>query len=418
VKRAFAAMLCAAPAFAHAAEYTSEGMLWARTEAISNYALTVPASNPAYRLTLAADGRFDARSEDWAADGSLGVATYQSNAAALENTDYSAGLGGSRRFEHDTFKLRANYRRDSTLASELQTTGIVLDRVQRGSAGVTAGWQHAWNERLSFSVDGSAGWTHYFAQPGSGLVDFKSTSATVGVSYLYDERTSIGMSAGETRFDTDPFTSRSRIRSVQLTLTRNLNERWSVAASYGPASTRTETAAAAIVCPAPIELCQSGLVPFIVSPTTAVQTANGTLYTFTATYAASPSTLLALQASRSTNPSGAGTVVVNERVGATLATRLKERLTLGLAATAIESVTLVNTGAPRTRFAEASGNLTWQAAERMYLDGGLRWDVAEYASGVRPNSATVYLSLRYNARLGALHRRRRLSRERKTREII
>ena len=166
-----AAVLCAIPHLAHAAELTSDGTLAVRTEAISNHALTVPASDPAYRLALSADGRVDARSEDWAADGSLGVATYQSNVAALENTDYSAGLGGSRRFELDTFKLRANYRRDSTLASELQTTGIVLDRVQRGSAAVIAGWQHSFSERLSFSVDGSGTWSHYFAPPG----DRKST---------------------------------------------------------------------------------------------------------------------------------------------------------------------------------------------------------------------------------------------------
>ena len=397
-----AAVLCAVPLFVRAAEWTSEATLATRAEGIRNSALTVPASEPAYRFTLSGAANLAGRAENWDTDASAGIAAYRSNDSSLENTDYTAGIGASRRFTLDTFRLRANYRRDSTLASELQTTGIVVERVQRGNANVTLAWQHAFTERFSASIEGGKAGSHYFAPQGSGLVDNTARTLAVGASYAYDERTSIGVTASELRFDTDPFTSRTRVQSAQVNVSRALNERWSVSAAYGPARTHTETASAALVCPAPIELCQAGLVPFVAVPTTAAQDANGSLYSVTAVYAATPTTGIVLQASRSANPSGVGAVVVAERYAATMTSRLTEYWTLALAATAIQSTTLVNSTESQTRWADLSGTLTWQAAERLYVDGGLRAESAVYAPGAHPYSATAFVALRYNPRLGVL----------------
>src|SRR5262249_22717487 len=145
-------------------------------------------------------------------------------------------------------------------------------------------------------------------------------------------------------------TSRTRVESLQATVSRALSERWSLSAAYGPARTRTETNSTAVICPAPIELCQAGLVPFIPVPGPGPQTANGSVYSLTLGYSASPYSSVALLASRSANPSGAGAVVVADRGAATLTSRLQERLTLVLAATAIESTTLVSSSASRTRW--------------------------------------------------------------------
>src|SRR5262249_54137885 len=133
--------------------------------------------------------------------------------------------------------------------------------------------------------------------------------------------------------DTHPFTTRSRTRSVQAFVNYSFSERWSAYAAYGPSWTHTATAAAAVICPVPVEFCQAGFVPFTVFPTEVTRDARGSIYDLKATSRVAEESSLALAASRGTFPTGAGFVSVTEALSATLAHRLAEHLSATLSVT-------------------------------------------------------------------------------------
>jgi hypothetical protein len=393
---ACAALACAAQGAA-ADAWTLGGSVSARGESVSNPSLAVPAGERALRLTLAADLELRASTEVWEAALSAGVARHRSNESMLDTDDRSLALRLARRFERDTLEVAAAYRRDSTQASELRETGLVLARAQRDHVSLAPTWRRALTERLSAFAGLAYSQSHY-PRPAAGLVDNSSESARAGLSYALGPRTDLSLSASATRTDTSPFTTRSRSQSAQVSLSHAWSERLSLSAAYGPSRTRTTVAALARVCALPQVFCDLGLAPFTVFPTTFEQVTRGYVYSLAANWQADPRSTLALAASRSASASGSGFPTETDSVSATWSHRLDEYLSLSADAAFTRADALGGIVAARTRTERYAIGFAWQLAEDWFLDAGARLQRAELPGGGAPRSEAVHFGLRYQLR--------------------
>jgi hypothetical protein len=397
-RRLFAAgavVVAAGAAPAQATELTWGGSLAARAELVSNPSLTVPASAGAWRLTQSANGDFRANAGAWeaAANASLGI--NRSNQQTLDTTDGSLGGVFTRRFERGSAGFAASWRRDSTLASELQTTGVVLARAQRDSINLSANGLYLLSDRWSVNLGATLGAARYDRSRGAaGLVDSDTQSATAGINYALGPRSSLGLAASLTRYDTLPFTTASRSASLQATWQYEVTDRLGVSAAYGPSRTHTDIAALARICPLPQPFCDLGLVPFTVFPVRTTQVADGYLYNLAVTHRAGPETRLGLAAARSVNPSATGFVVQTDSLSGSLTHRLSDRLSLSAEAGTTRADSIVTALQVSTQ--RLSGSLSWQLAEAWTLEAGMRWQRAQYADGRAPDTAAVFAGLRYN----------------------
>lgn len=382
---------------AAAAEWTAGGAATARTEWISNPGMAVPAQPARSRTSLGADVSLGARGELWDASASTGWSRWISGEENLEDTDANLSAQATRRFERSSAALAASFRRGSTQAGELTTTGILLTRVQSDAWMLSPSARHALTERLSINAGASYATTRYERSGGTtGLVDTSTGTLSAGGSYALAPATSAGatLSYGET--DTEPFTTRSDTRSVQLSLSHAFSERWSASAAYGPSWTRTEAAAAVPICPVPLFFCQVGLVPFTLFPITVMRETRGNLYNLSSAYQLGAYTALSALASRSSSASGAGFVTDTGTISATLRQALGEGLaaSLGAAQTRAESLGgLVADSRTRTR--TLSATLSWQAAERWSVEAGASRVQVSLPAGLEPRSSTLFLALRY-----------------------
>lgn len=390
-----AAAALAAALEGHGAELTWGGSAAARLELLTNPSLTVPDSAGAWRFTqsVSADVRRSTEAWDAAADGALGI--NESNQQRLNTVDGSLGARFTRRFERGNAGLAAGLRRDSTQASEFQATGIVLTRAQRDSSSFSATGLYQFDERWSANLAGSLAASRYDRSGGaSGLVDTDTRSASAGINYAAGPVTRLGVTATLSRFDSQPFTTASRSASVQATLLHEFSDRLSLNAAYGPSRTHTDIAALARICPLQQILCDTGSVPFTVFPTRTAQRTDGYLYNLTALYQAGPESRLSLGAGRAASASGTGFLVVTDSVAGSLSHRLNDRLSLSLEAGTTRADSIVT--ALQLRSQRLSASVGWQLAEDWTLEGGLRWQRAEYADGRAPESAAVFAGIRYN----------------------
>src|SRR5262249_47832350 len=382
---------------AAAVEWSASGAVNSRTEFISNPNLAVPPEPTRNRTSLGFDLTAGAREDRWEASASTGYSRWISGEENLNTTDLNVIGQAKRRFERSSANLAASFRRGSTHANEITTTGIAVARVQSDTWRLAPSVDHALTERVAVNAGASFASTRYDqTSAAGGLVNNSSWTASFGSSYALAPVPSVGapLSYGET--DTEPFTSNSRTTSVQAYVNHTLSERWSVYAAYGPSWTHTEVAGAVPICPVPQQSCDSGQVPVTIFPTTVARDVRGSLYNLSSSYQLTERSLVRAVASRSSSPSGAGFVTDTEALSATFAHRFNERLAANLSASHLQAESLggvVANSSTRTRYFIAS--LTWRAAQERTAGAAARPLAVSLPGSLEPSSSTLYLSLRY-----------------------
>jgi hypothetical protein len=380
-----------------------------RVEQISNATLAVPAGASAQRRSLIADIDGAARGEAWDATANAQYAINSSNLPQLGQDSYSFGLRANRQFERDTVGFASSLRRESTLTSGLASFGASFALAQRQTLSLAPTWQHPLTERLSLVTDASVSAVTYGdAPPNSGLVNYTSTSATGGLAYSLSPSTRLRLTANASRFRTDPFTSSSNVMGWSASVQHTFSERWTVAASFGPTRIDSRFASGAQICTVPVIFCEAGLVPFTFVPAQVERVSTGNAWNASAIYTPSERTTLSLLTMRAVTPSGGGALTVLETTSATLAHSFTDRLSASADAAQSSQTTVAVGAGTSTQARRAGASPSWQLDERLWLDGGIRWQQVNVAGGGVPESTTVFLALRYSLARQVLRRRRSL----------
>ena len=390
------AAACLPALAAHAAEWTWGGSLAGRVEQISNPTLAVPAAPTDSRRAVAATGQLASRAEDWDAALDAHYTWNESSTPILDIDEYGLVFGGHRLFERDTLGLSASTRRDASLANVATPSGASIALAQRDTSNIAPTWRHSLTERWTLDAEASAQ-TVAYGQRTPGLVDFSSTGGSVGLKYRLSPILDLSLGANALRFRTDPATTASDSRGWTAGLHYLPNDYWTLDASFGGTRVKSRFTATSLICPvAPVIFCETGLVPFLAVGTEREGTVQGSTWNAAASYVPDERNTLLLLSTRSVGPSGGGSLSVTESVGVTYTRRLTDRVSVTADAsrrsTAIVGASAIGSA---TRTSYASASLAWQLAERWTLDAGARWLRSRLPSGGSPESATLFVSLRY-----------------------
>jgi long-subunit fatty acid transport protein len=401
-----AALALAAPLAANAQSLSASGEASSRLEAIANPLYSVPASDTALRLTARVQGTAALRTE--ASDATLSgqVARHFSDEERLDTTDGSLQLAWRRRFERDSLTASAGVLRDSTVFSELATTGILLTRTQRDSYTAALGGEHEATERTTLFGNGNLSAQRYDrSQAPSGLVDNDVAFAEGGFRYRLNSRTTAGASlrAAATRFDpigrtpssTGTVTTYTEALSAQATLSYTVSERLSLNAAVGPSRVRSEFSSGTLICPAPALFCALGLVPLTVVQSDFEDTTSGRLFNLAAIWQADPRSTLTASASRSLAASGAGFVSVTEALSAVFERHVRESLSLAFDGIYSRAQAVGGVIPSRTVRKRIGARLDWQLDEWWSAEAGAWSEDVQLVGGANPRSSTIFVGFRY-----------------------
>ena len=144
----------------------------------------------------------------------------------LNTDDQFFNMDAAYRAELNLFRLEADYNRDSTRTSELETTGFVSESIRRNALILRPSYQRTLNERTSLQLGYSYTDVDYEEKGNrQGFIDYRYDVADFGVVYNLSERSNFQALLGVAKYDADNITSESTSYWFQLGLTYQFTER-------------------------------------------------------------------------------------------------------------------------------------------------------------------------------------------------
>lgn len=160
---------------------------------------------------------------------------------SLDRDDQQLDLTLSRRGERYALRGDVSFTRDTTLTSELGTTGITEYNQRHRARGLS--FEPTWqlSERVTAGL--VAGWQDslYARAAQSGLVNYNYRYAGLNSEYALGEQSSLSLAVSTGRLDTDLYDSTNVDASLQLQ--HVWSPRWTGALSAGPSWVRTASGA-------------------------------------------------------------------------------------------------------------------------------------------------------------------------------
>lgn len=382
----------AAPAAAE--ELSIDTSVLGRFEYNDNVPLSV-VPQAAWRFQLAPDLTLSRRAENGKMSFSAGAAANRYTVSSLNTTDYHLALRLSRQLEVDEVTLDTQYRRESTLGTQLTQTGVNAGRTQVGNLVIAPQWRHALDEQWSTTVSASYAASNYAQTAGSSLVDYRNAGGSVGLRYAATERIGIDLTAAYSSYDTDPFTTRSESWSASAALTWLVNEQLTLNLNIGAQRVRTVENRQFSFCPAPLVLCVLGLVAPVQASATAQSVSTTVPYGLSLVWQIDEVQVLSLGASRDVSPSGVGTLVSSARFSGSYSRALAPNVSASLVAVYSASDSL--DGVALGRFYSLAPTLEWTLDEAWKLTAGYVYSNTRFGEGpATAHSNAVFATATYS----------------------
>lgn len=283
--------------------------------------------------------------------------------AKTETTDFKLGLNARlRHYSNDVFQNRDDQRlstsykrtgerhswsgsaawaRDTTLTSELGTTGLTRSnaRHNRFEASISPQMQVSERALVNFGISGEL--NRYQGAGPIGLVDYSYASVFGGYTHLLGERTSVGFGGVVSGQRVPDRASADTINALlRISLSHELSERLHFESYLGPTFAHSDT------------LQRWG--------------AGGRL----ALRYAGLRTDYSFSAERQLAPAGLGNLTVRDAASLNMSNRLKEKLSLSSILSyqrSQEALTTVGTSAYRSNYWRAEESLRWRFAETVSI---------------------------------------------------
>lgn len=255
----------------------------------------------------------------------------------LDRDDQFLDIDGAWRGERLGGTLRLEGVRDTTLTSELGTTGLTDTNRRHQKLTIKGGPIFELSPRLALASE--AGWrTHHYEEAGdTGLLDYDYYFGSARASYALDERTRLAAIASVSQIRVPDLDNRVTHIAPTLSLERRLSERWDASLSAGPSQARSQRG-----------------------------TEEGFVYQ-ASTRLAGERTDAYARLSRSVNPTGRGVLTRADVVQVGVDRRLTERLGLGASGQWIRNRDVADANTNRiadrtTRYRSVEARLSWDAS--------------------------------------------------------
>ena len=389
------ASLALLPAAAPAAEWAIEPSVEGRASMTDNINLTPGVHENTTGYSLSPRVKFARRTEATEMSGTAGLGFYRyPGHSDLDADNANLSFASKLNLERSQYGLTAAFVRDSTLQSELATTGIVQARRQRNLVNLAPSWNYSLTERSSVFAQYQYDQARY--ESGAGLENYTDQSASGGFQYLLSERTSLTLTGADSRYKTNSGSVRTNTYSLNAGLNYNASERVALGISAGGRRSDTTLTRTALLCPlGPLFLCQFFGVPLENVTASSKTTDNGLLLNLTANYRWDVSSAN-LVVGRDLNPSGTGLVVQTDRIAATISHQFNDLVSGRVSGAYLRSKYLGGLGSD-TDYLALNTSLSWKLDEWWSVGGGYAYAYQKVKNAPESASSnTVFLSISYN----------------------
>lgn len=286
--------------------------------------------------------------------------------------DYQHVDGGWQfRGERNRLVAKAGWHHDATFYGPFENAALQGRGLRRteGSAGLD--WKHDLSERSDFTLVASGDKVTYSPTVGTGLADYRYSQGAAQYERLLSERWLWTNTAGFARFEYPDGSYRSDNRFLQISMNRQLSERWTVTAQAGYSDVRSLRKVPQYKLVTGADGVQQ-LILVLVD----VKTSRGSGNFSLGLESKGQRLVLDLSASRAIQPSGLGDLVTQDDVSIQANMPWTERLTLGATVHGVRIADSLN--GPRaigTRsYYNADLSVNWQMSERwtVQLQGSYR----------------------------------------------
>jgi hypothetical protein len=340
------------------AEWSAQGNFGADLEHHDNLLLEGGDVEPVTGTTLRASGSLGYHTEvrDFSLAPRVAIRRYDSP-EKLDANDYYVDLIYGTARETGNGTLIVNFANDSTLTSELETTGLVDARKRHELFGVqgSMGWAFTERDQLGVQVMGQD--NHYRDAANTGLIDYSYVGAVASLTHAFSERTTFGGQLSGGALDPDSTVPRSRDFAARLTFSHQLAPEYKLDLEAGVSRTGN-----------------------------GVQTNDGTVYSINL-QRSGELTDFKLLADQQVLPSGNGALVRRDDLALSMTHRFTQRLHAGATLRYLVNEDLqLGLPADNRHYQRAQVSLEWQVAQY--------WTVVASASGARQsfgdNTDTVH----------------------------
>ena len=294
----------------------------------------------------------------------------------LDTNDFDLGIDATHRTKRDEFTLTTAVKLDSTLSSEIQSSGLMQRRKRRIKKDFALSWARSLSERTSLKLSYSYLDTDYKNIKNTGLSNYTYQSIESMLSYSLDKKTNISLTLRSSLYKGSNRTkTEMQDYGVSARINHNFSETFSVGAGAGLRYSDTEYRAIQI----DNHNTDTGfLLNVNVKHTFEQMTVNGLL-------------------SRSVMPSGAGALLVTDKLSAEIDYRVDERLNLNIESAVYRNSSADEDDESRDRvFFSIQPKVRWKLTRRWLIEGSYRYRRQRYDStGLTADSNAVFLSAKY-----------------------
>lgn len=401
------------PLSAQAAEWSAQPGISLRTGYNDNIRLTASPHDTVWEATLSPSIKFAAAQENRGLSGLAGLSVRRftggsgrESSTALDREDYRLEFDSWFNTPRNSFRADFDFTRDSTLDTELDDSGNVIDdRATRERTFVSPTWSSMLTELTR--LDLSLGYTNVNYSDDIGtldLVGYAYQSASLSLSHQLGQRIEGTLSAGysnylpDTEFD-------SRTLSLQAGLSTNFSETLQASFLVGQRRTTSDSFVGTGFClganpGASFPACTGGIAVPLGTANTEVET-DSAVFSASITQTLETRTLSA-SLTRSSSPSGQGELLDATRLILNGEYTFSERLGSSLRLEYTENETIVSRigftpSQDKDTFFRVTPRLTWRWTRAWQVTGEYQYAINDDAGATdkaRRNAA--YVTLRYS----------------------
>ncbi len=370
----FVGLMIAFPGAVMAAQWYSQSSTSARSFYDDNVRLTSGDHDAVVGMVLSGKIKTGRRTEttDVSFNGRAASTKY-SGEDDLDTNDFDVGVDTVHRTEHDKFAFNMAIKLDSTLTSEVESSGLMQSRKRRTKKNLALAWTRTLSERTSLKLSYSYQDTDYKNAKNSGLTSYTYQMIETMLSHSLSQKTVLTSTLTTSLYKVESaIKTKTKDAGFMVGINHGFSETFSAGAGIGMRYAET------------------------LSRSTKKENDTGYLLSAYAKRTFEQMTIDGLF-SRDVQPSGSGALLVTDKLTVDAAYQLDERLSLHLKSSIYRNSSTDEDDDSRDRvFFSIQPKVRWKIARWWLIEGSYRYRRQRYdATGRTADSNAIFLSIRH-----------------------
>ncbi len=381
---------------AHAAQWSMNPSVSATGQYDSNLLLTTAPHASIWSTVISPSVSFTGQTQTLSVTGSARLDANRYSEPNLDSNDRLFALDMATNTQRSQFGVNVNYTRDSTLESELATTGLVELRAQRTLSEINPTWSFHLTPRWLVTAAYDVSKADYSDAAGTNLVNYSDQNGILGVQYDLSQRGVASLNAYYDQYRTRPTQYKARTYGLQAGYRYHFSPTLEGDVAVGARRTHTTVLANTELCA--IVVAQGVAICIPVASLTSSQSADSSGYTFNGNLKRHwQSASLALSLSRAITPSGLGALVQTDRLGLDWTHHLSQTWAARVSVATYRTRFLDGTlNANDNRYSFVNPSMSWKLTREWTLSTGYSYARSKYDLASKASSDNrVYAMLIY-----------------------